>query len=84
MHHKFILLGTVIGDMELLAYFGQGENVGDTIRVVPNSTIPTEVTNKIRSGIASIAVDVHPTIGFADVPEESSVAETGDGGLTIK
>ena len=29
-------------------------------------------------------MDVHPTIGFADVPEESSVTEDGNGGLAIK
>ena len=70
--------------MDLLAYFSQGENVGYTIRVVPNSTIPTEVPNKIRSGNASVAMDVHPAIGLVDVPEESSVATDGNGGLTIE
>ena len=79
MHHKFILLGTVIGDMELLAYFSQGENVGYTIRVVPHSTILTEVPHEIRSGNVCIAMDMHPTVGFGDVPEESLVPEDGNG-----
>ena len=69
--------------MELLVYFSQGENVGYTIRVVPHSAIPTEVPHKIRSGNACITMDLHPTIRFVDVAEESPVTEDGNSGLTI-
>ena len=64
---KFIPFGTIIGDMELLAYRSQGQDIGNAIRVVPYHSISTEIAHEICPGYPCITVDVHPTIRFMNV-----------------
>ena len=84
MDHEFILFGTVIGDMKLSAYFSQGQDVGNSVRVVPHCSISTELTYEVCPGDPCIAMDVHPPIGFTDVSEEPPVAEDRDSGLAVE
>ena len=82
--YKFILFGTVIGDMKLSADFSQGQNIGNPIRVVPHCPISTELTHEVGPGDPCIAMDVHPPIRFTDVSEEPMVAEDRDSGLAVE
>ena len=70
--------------MKLSPGFGQGQDIGNSIRVVLHHPISTELTQEVSPGDPCIAIDVHPPIRFTDVSEELMVVEDRDSGLAVK
>ena len=55
-----------------------------SLQCLQGGTILTEVAHKACPSDPCITMDMHPPVGFTDVPEELMVTEDGNGGLAVK
>ena len=62
----------------------QGDDVGDSLGVVPDLSVAVEVSNSVDDGFAAIGADRDGFVHASDVGEEVAVAEDVDGGLVVE
>ena len=54
---------------------GEGQNVRDTVWVIPDSTVTLELSNHVSASHACITVDIHTSSALPDVLEQFRIVK---------
>ena len=84
VHNKYVFCLTIIGDLKLVLYLGQGYDVGDYAFVIPDGTESRQIANCLHDNLTSVTVYVNFVVGCADVLQHQHVREHVNSGLVIK
>jgi hypothetical protein len=82
--NKLIAVIAVKGDSVFLFHTGKGEDVSDTIWMVPHLAIARKIADQVSGSHAGVAVDLHTRIRLSDIGQQLLIVEDVDSALVIE